>query len=98
MTFTDPITLLTLTLATFRLARIITTDQISAPLRELIWKRFPPNTQLGYLLTCNWCTSIWTASLVTIGCILIPTIFFPVCVVLALSALTGIISDFLDRT
>lgn len=98
MNFTDPIVLLTLTLATFRLSRIITTDQISAPVRDLIWKRFPPNTQIGYLLTCNWCTSIWAASLLTIGCILIPTVFFLICVVLTLSALTGIISDFLDRT
>lgn len=98
MNLTDPITLLTLTLATFRLARIITTDQITAPVRERIWKRFPPSTQLGYLFTCNWCTSIWTGSLIVIGCILIPTVCFPVCVVLALSALTGIISDFLDRT
>lgn len=57
--------LLILTLAAARLVRLVTTDTITAPLRELIWARLggPDVSRVGYLITCNWCTAIYASSL-----------------------------------
>ncbi len=93
----DLFTFVILALATLRLSRLFTTDQITEPLRNLIWKRFPPSTQLGYLFTCNWCMSIWFASLVTICYTIVPSATLPPCLVLALSAVAGLISNKLDN-
>lgn len=93
----EPIPLILLALATFRLTRLITRDQITAPLRNRVWKRFPPSTQLGYLLTCDWCISIYVATLVVISYILVPSVMLIIFAGLSLSALTGIISTILDR-
>lgn len=41
-----------------RLARLITIDEISAPLRQRVVDR-KPTGQLAYLVTCPWCVSIW---------------------------------------
>jgi hypothetical protein len=97
--FTDPnpLHLLLLTLGVFRLSRLITTDIIAEPLRNFIWKRFPPSTQLGYLFTCNWCMSIWFSSLITVCYTIVPTATLFCCTILALSALTGLISNKLDN-
>lgn len=96
MTLPDLPTLLILALATFRLSRLFTRDFIFEPLREAIWKKFPPHTQLGYLFTCNWCMSIWFASLITICYTIVPAVTIVPCLVLALSAVAGLISDKLD--
>lgn len=94
--FPDPFTFIILALATFRLSRLITTDYITEPFRNFIWKRFPPNTQLGYLLTCTWCMSIWFASLITICYTIVPAVITVPCLILALSAVAGLISNKLD--
>lgn len=80
-------------LATFRLARLVTQDQIFAPLREVIWKRFPPSTQFGYLFTCVWCTSIYTASLLVACYTILSTATLIFALILALSAVAGLIGD-----
>lgn len=82
-----------LALATFRLTRLITTDVIFNGVRERIWRRFSPGDGgLGYLITCDWCTSIWTASLVATMYTIAtgPTVF--VCGILALSAAVGLLN------
>jgi hypothetical protein len=54
-----------LALATYRLTRLVTTDTVFERVREKVWKKFPPHKGgIGYLITCNWCASIWVASLV----------------------------------
>jgi hypothetical protein len=93
----DPITFLIYALAGYRVARFIIEDTLPERLRNAIWKKFPPHTSLGYLLTCYWCTGFWVATLLTIGYILVPSVMFFVALALALSATTGIISKFLDR-
>ena len=91
---TDPIFIFViLSLATFRLARLITTDQIFAPLRERIWSRFPPNTQFGYLFTCVWCTSMYTASLLVVCYTIVSTATLVFAIILALSTVAGWIGD-----
>ena len=89
--------LLILSLATFRLARLFTTDQIFEPLRDAIWKKFPPSTQFGYLFTCNWCMSIWFASLITICYTIGTAITLIIALPLALSAVAGLITARLDK-
>jgi hypothetical protein len=96
MTLPDLPTLLILALATFRLSRLFTTDIFFEPLRNWVWKRKDPSTMLGYFFTCNWCMSIWFASLITICYTIVPSVTILPCLVLALSAVAGLISNKLD--
>ena len=80
-------------LATYRVTKFITSDYLFSPIRDFIWKKYPPEkSRLGYFLTCNWCASIWAASLVYSMCIVIPKIALPVGTVLAFSAVAGFLA------
>lgn len=53
-------------LATYRLTRLITTDVITEPIRDVIWEKYPPeSTKVGYLFTCDHCASIYAAAAVS---------------------------------
>lgn len=53
-------------LATYRLTRLITTDVITEGLRNRIWEKYPPeSTKLGYLISCDHCSSIYAAAAVS---------------------------------
>ena len=93
----DPISIVILILANYRLARLIVVDQITAPARERIWKRYSPATQFGYLFTCMWCTSMWTAILLVACYILIPVPTIIIASILALSAAVGIIDTVVEK-
>lgn len=95
--YMPPLHFLILALATFRLARLLTTDTVFEALREWIWKRKPPHTLTGYLFTCNWCMSIWFGSLLTISYTIVPSVTFVASLPLALSAVAGLISTRLDN-
>ena len=96
--FNEPLLqFLILSLATFRTARLLTTDVIFDDLRQRIWKRYPPITKFGYLFTCNWCMSIWTASLLTICYTIVPTATVVVALPFALSAVAGILTSRYDH-
>lgn len=95
-----------LALATFRITRLIVKDQIFNPLRDWIWNKYPPTdefmrpkTNIGYLISCPHCTSIWVALTVytcyTIDLTRVITIF--ACSVLALSAIAGWLAQLDDR-
>jgi hypothetical protein len=43
-------------LATYRLTRLVTTDTLTAPAREWVQARYD---RLGYLVGCDWCSSMW---------------------------------------
>ncbi len=45
-------------LACYRLTRLVTADQITLPIRTWVLDR---STWAGYLVTCDWCLSIWVA-------------------------------------
>lgn len=54
-------------LATQRLTRLVTEDQITEPVRELVWKRFDPEeTKIGYFVTCPHCVSVWAGGLIAL--------------------------------
>jgi hypothetical protein len=86
-----------LALATFRLTRLITRDVITESLRNRVWKKYPPeSSKVGYLFTCEWCMSIWTASLLY-GCFIITSVTVIVVVPLALSAVAGLLTAYEDK-
>lgn len=82
-----------LALAVHRLTRLVTTDMVTERIREKIWSKYPPHKGgIGYLVTCNWCSSIWVASLVfSMYKISTEPVIF-VCSILSLSSFTGLIS------
>lgn len=83
-----------LALATYRIGKLIIEDVIFEKIREKIFKKFPPeSTKTGYFFTCYWCTSLWVATLLTVGYILVPSVMLIVCLPLALSAVVGILSE-----
>lgn len=93
MTPIDPFTFVILALAAFRITRLITADRIFDSLREKIWNKFPPNrVNIGYLITCDWCTSIWVAPIVIFSYLLVPSVVFVVSLVLATSAVVGFLA------
>jgi len=80
-------------LAVYRLTRLIVKDEVLSSLRNKVWNRFPPEkSSFGYLLTCPWCISIWAASLIQISRIIVPDATRGVEIVLALSALAGLLT------
>jgi hypothetical protein len=88
---------LILALAVYRITRIIVEDQVLERVRVEIWKRHNSSSGIGYLITCYWCTSFWVSSLVVVSYIIVPVPVTAVSLVLALSAVTGLIAAWLDR-
>lgn len=85
-------------LATYRLSRLVTRDELLSGPREWLWKKFPPeSTKIGYWLTCVWCVSVWSASLFVISRIIIPEATYVVAVVLSLSAIAGLLTAYEDK-
>lgn len=89
--------LLILSLATYRITRLIVRDEILAAPRDKFFERFPPDrSKLGYLATCEWCMSFWVASLLVI-CFMISTVTAIVLVPFALSAIAGLLTAYEDK-
>lgn len=92
-----PFEFVILALATYRITRLLTRDVIAEPIRIRVWKKHPPeSSKLGYLFTCEWCMSIWTASLIY-GCFIITSVTVIVVVPLALSAVAGLLTAYEDK-
>jgi hypothetical protein len=90
----DLLSFILLALAAYRIGKLIIEDVIFEKIREKIFKKFPPeSTKTGYFFTCYWCTSLWVATLLTVGYILVPSIMLIICLPLALSAVVGILSE-----
>lgn len=89
--------LIILALATYRLCRLIIEDTVTERVRSAIWRKYPPSHGVGYLITCYWCTGFWVASLLVLLFIIVPVPTIAASLVLALSALAGIIAARLDR-
>lgn len=49
-------------LATRRITTLMTSDKITEPAREWVWKHHgPEETRIGYVFTCRKCSSVWAA-------------------------------------
>lgn len=58
----DLITLLIAALACARITRMVTTDRITQVPRDWILMRLDPEGLPAYLVTCNWCVSVYTGA------------------------------------
>lgn len=58
------LTWLFLTLATFRITRFITTDDLTQPIRHRVEKRMGSQSNWFTLINCNWCVGIYITALV----------------------------------
>jgi hypothetical protein len=83
--------LLLVVVATYRLTRLVTADRILDGFRA--WAE-RSNSTVGYLVTCDWCLSIWVAPLPTAAVLLWPDnrLVLGVLVGLVASAGTGLLS------
>ena len=77
-------------LAVYRLTKLIMDDRITMEFRDWYWSKFPANTKMGFLLTCPWCISIWSALVVFSARKLFPNTSDILSKVLAGSAVTGL--------
>jgi hypothetical protein len=85
-------------LATYRATRLITRDEIFSNLRNKFWNRYPPETtRLGYLATCEWCSSIWVGLVFSVWYTIDADTFRFFAVALALSALAGLLTAYENR-
>ena len=84
-------------LATYRLTRLITRDVITEPVRNWVWKKMPPDkSKIGYLFTCEWCMSIYVASLLLVSS-MITSATDIAATLLALSAIAGLLTAYEDK-
>lgn len=58
----DLITLLIGALATARITRLVTTDRITLAPRTWIQVRLDPDGLPAYLITCDWCASVYAGA------------------------------------
>lgn len=89
--------LVILALAAYRIARLVIEDTVTERLREAVWSRYNSSHGIGYLITCYWCVGFWVASLLVLLFIIVPVPTMAASLVLALSALAGIIAARLDH-
>lgn len=84
-------------LATYRISRLAVEDEITAPIRDAVWDKHPPEkSRLGYLLTCYWCSSVYAASALEISRMIAPKTTRAVETALAASAVAGIVAARLE--
>lgn len=94
-----PTSLAVSALATYRATRLVTTDTLLSPARDAILTRYPPHSPLTgsptptYLLTCDWCASVWVAGALSAARMISPRPARALERVLALSAAAGLLSD-----
>jgi hypothetical protein len=83
-------------LACYRLTRLFTADEITKPIR--IWAH-NRNPWAGYLISCDWCLSIWLAPLIAIPLTQWPEnpLILVLFASLGLSAVTGLLSTIEER-
>jgi hypothetical protein len=97
-------------LASFRLTRLIVFDKITEWIRSpffeeqqeegeiyLIPKGKGVRKWLGELLSCYWCTGIWTSAFLISVYAYIPAIGFPIILVLAIAAVGSILETFIGK-
>lgn len=84
-------TLLVDALATYRLARLVTTDTLppAKAFRAAIIRRYGPESAVAELVHCPWCVGVWAAAGVVTARRIAPRMWDPVATGLALAAAAG---------
>ncbi|MEB3749219.1 hypothetical protein EP10_000058 [Geobacillus icigianus] len=67
--------------------------------KEIVWyvRKEPVRRFVGELLSCYWCTGIWSAGFLWLGYVWWPALFQPVCSILAVAALAGLVQWGMDQ-
>lgn len=79
-------------LAVFRLVRLVVADRILQRPRQLITRRSSKRRGVwAYFVTCPWCVSIWLAAGVVAARMLLPVLWAPAAVGLALSGCAAVL-------
>jgi len=90
-------------LASYRLTHLVVFDKITEPIRNLFLKKKEdenhevkkvPKSMLGYLLTCYWCTGIWSAILLCTLYIFLPSFAKFIIFVLSIAGGQAILESF----
>jgi len=86
-------------LASYRLVKLVRDDRIFEPVRGTVVDRQgpPERSKLSYLLSCPWCLSFYVGAALTLCRGRWPQATEAVARTLALSALTGLASQYLDH-
>lgn len=94
----DPVLLLVLTAATFRVTRFLASDAFPPveAFRHWVEDRFGPDSGPAYLAHCPWCLSIYVAAAITAAVDVLHGLPLPVLVALAASGVTGLVATHLD--
>ncbi|MFJ3234018.1 hypothetical protein [Streptomyces sp. NPDC086787] len=81
-----------------RVTRFITKDTLAAGIRVWVADRFGDDSRPTYLVTCDWCASIWVSSAAVPLAHLFggTTCFRIAATILTLSYVTGVASNWLD--
>ena len=87
------------TLASYRLVKLMRDDRVTEPVRESVIERHgpPDESKASYLLHCPWCLSFYFGAALTLGRHVAPRTTSAIARTFAVSALTGIASEYLDR-
>ena len=56
-------------------------------------KETPIKKFIGELLSCYWCTGVWVSAAMVIGYLLLPVVFVPIILVLAVAGLAAILES-----
>jgi hypothetical protein len=100
----NALVLVVLVLAIARGTRLITTDEITLPLRTWVVRKYGGDGKAAYFVFCPWCVSIWVALL-----FVSPTFYFEYSpslgrwiwngflTILASSHMTGLIASKLEN-
>jgi hypothetical protein len=86
-------------LATFRLVKLVRDDKITEPVRDAVQSRWgtPEESNVSYLMDCPWCLSIYFGAGFTLLRHRWPRATGVLARALALSAMTGLAAQHLDR-
>ena len=93
-----PMGLLVDGLATYRLVKLVRDDRITEPVRDAVESSQgpPERSKVTYLVNCPWCLSIYFGAALSLGRRRWPTATTLLARTLALSAMTGLATKYLD--
>ncbi|MDX8046159.1 DUF1360 domain-containing protein [Gracilibacillus sp. S3-1-1] len=103
----DWITYVMIILASYRLTHLIVFDKITEFIRRPFLRKEKqvdedghtrtknvPTSKFGYLVNCYWCAGIWSAVIIAICYIYIPTVAWPFIFILSIAGAQAIIETF----
>lgn len=96
--------LVVLVLAVARVTRLVTTDQVTLPIRTWVVRKYGEESNQAYFVFCPWCVSIWVSAPMTAATFLVPHgptwgqwVWHGILTFLAVSHATGLIASKLEN-